>query len=347
MLPSQPLRRQISSGLYRIKYRIKKFLVHLLCAFVPFKNHRKLIRNCLCFDPFSISKGLKDLKDIYKTHSYKTDFGDILEVFENDLLTKFIIRDGLYEPDELTILDSLFSLMPFRRTALDIGSNIGNHCALIQRYFQETHAIEPQTEIFSVLSRNIERNAWKAKAWNVAFSDHDGLMKLFIDEGGSLGSSSFIDNHGGRGIDVAVMTGDAFVRKIISEPVDYMKIDVESHEGPVITGLAATIEKFQPIISMEWNNQTTVNDFQRNNLFDTVLRGYHKFAMYPRWPKDLWPGPSGKVRRGINGICAKRGYGYYLSEFDINKMSAAVVLIPPKHLNLITSLQAKHPLAAI
>jgi hypothetical protein len=135
-----------------------------------------------------------------------------------------------------------------------------------------------------------------------------------------------------------------------------MKIDVESHEGPVIIGLAETIEKFQPIISMEWNNQTTVNDFLRNNLFDTVLRGYHQLVMYPRWPRDLWPGIFGNMRREINKICARRGYGYYLAEFDIgyylaefdiNKVSDAVVLIPHKYLNLIASLQAKHPLVAI
>jgi len=340
MLPTPSLGRQISYGLYRIK----KFLVHLLCAFVPSQKYRRLIRCHFGFGPFSI---VKDLKNIYKTCLFKTNFGDTLEVFENDYLTEIILRDGLYVLDELTILDSLLSLMPFRRAALDIGSNIGNHCALFSRYFQETHALEPQPEVFSVLSRNIERNGWKAKAWNAGFSDHGGLMKLFINEDGNLGSSSFTDKHGVRSIDVAVMTGDAFVSKNIPEPVDYMKVDVESHEGPVIIGLAATIEKFQPIISMEWNNQTTVNDFLRNNLFDTVLRGYHRFAMYPRWSRELWPGMFGKVRRGINRICAKRGYGYYLSKFDINKESAAVILIPPKHAALIAPLQAAHPLVAI
>jgi len=340
MLPSQPLGRQIRYRLYRIKYRIKKIMVHLLCDFVPSKKYRRLIRDCsgldLYFNP----------KDIYKTRCCKTDLGDTLEVFENSGMAAQIFRDGFFMPDELAILDSLFSLMPFRRATLDIGSHIGTHCALFSRYFQETHAIEPHLEVFSVLSRNIERNGWKAKAWNVGFSDHDGLMKLFIEDDG-FGTASLTNNHGGRSLEVAVMTGDAFVSKNITEPVDFMKIDVESHEGPVIMGLVATIGKFQPIISMEWNNQTTVNYFLRNNLFDTVLRGYHKIGMYPRWPRDLWPGIFGKARREINKICARRGYGYYLAEFDINKISEAVILIPPKHAALVAPLKAAHPLVAI
>lgn len=44
MLPSPPLERQVSYIYIWIKYRIKRTLVNLLCAFVPFKKYRKLIR---------------------------------------------------------------------------------------------------------------------------------------------------------------------------------------------------------------------------------------------------------------------------------------------------------------
>ena len=326
----------------RISYIIKRFLVNLACVFVPPPKYRDSIRCRFGFAPHYRLK-----KDLYKTHLGKTSFGDYLEIFEGDYITKRIFLDGLYELDELTILDSLFSLMPSRKAALDVGGNIGNHCALFSRCFQETHAIEPHFEVFQVLARNIERNGWKAKAYNVGFSDHDGLMKLFINhENDHFGMTSFV-NRTDRGVDVAVTTGDVFVQKNISEPVDFMKIDVESYEGPVITGLAETIKKYQPIISMEWNNQTTVTYFLENNLFATVLEGYHQLAMYPRWRRNRWLGIFGQIRRGINRIYAKRGHGFYLSSFAINKESPAVILIPPKHEALIAPLKAAFPLVAI
>ena len=157
-----------------------------------------------------------------------------------------------------------------------------------------------------------------------------------------------MNSHAGCSVDVAVTTGDFFVQKNISTPVDFIKIDVESHEGPVIKGLAATIAEFQPIISMEWHNQADEEGyFQKNNLFTEVFGEYHRLAMYPRWTRSLWPGVMGKVRRRINKIRAKWGHGYYVSAFDFNKDSEAVILVPPKHKALIAPLQAAHSFVAI
>jgi len=283
------------------------------------------------------------MKTLYKTCRAKTRFGDELECFKNDYITRQIFRHGVYARDELTILVSLFSLMPSRRAALDIGGNIGNHCAIFSRHFQETHALEPHPEVFEVLSRNIERNGWKAKACQLGFSDQDGLVKLFIFEDGNLGRTTVANSHAGRSVDIAVTTGDAFVRKNIFEPVDFIKIDVESHEGSVIKGLKATIKAFQPVITMEWNDQTTRDYFQRNNLFADVLEGYRQLAIYSRWTRSLWPGVIGKVRRRMSKIRAKWGHGAYVSAFDPNKDSEAVILIPRRHEALIAPLQAAHP----
>jgi len=278
------------------------------------------------------------VESIYKTIRCRTKFGDELELFKNDNITKRISRYGLYAQDELRLLAILFSLMPDRRAALDVGSNIGNHCALFSQYFQETHAIEPHQEVFSVLSRNIIRNGWKAKAYNVGLSDQDGKLPLYIDESGNLGGTSFINSQTGRSIEVAVTTGDAFVQKNVSEHVDYIKIDVESYEGQVIKGLATTIEAFQPIISMEFNNQTTIDYFMQNEIFVRELKQYHPLAMYSRWLRCLWPGFFGKIRRRINKIFTRRGFAYYLSEFDLNITSESVILLPPKHEGIIASL---------
>jgi len=274
----------------------------------------------------------------YKTIRYQNFLGDDMELFKNDCITKDILRRGRYARDELKLLTILFSFMPVRRIALDVGSNIGNHCAVFGRYFQETHAIEPHQEVFSVLSNNIARNGWKAKAYNIGFSDHDGKLPIYIDERGNFGATSFISNQNGRSYEVEVTTGDAFVKKYISEPVDYIKLDVESFEGPVIKGLATTIKTFQPIISMEWNSQTTIDYFMQNNIFTQELNQYHCLAMYPRWHRSLWPGFFGKIRRMVNKITTRKNCRYYVSEFNMHQTSEAVILIPPKHEDIITPL---------
>jgi hypothetical protein len=148
---------------------------------------------------------------------------------------------------------------------------------------------------------------------------------------------------GSRGVRDTVTTGDAFVRENVSAPVDFIKIDVEKHEGQVIKGLAATIEEFQPIITLEWNNRTTMDYFRRHNIFNEELKGYHRLAMYSRWSRDLWPEIFGKMRRRMGKILAKPGYDCYLSAFEADKVTDSVVLIPPRLTALIEPAQAAHP----
>jgi len=279
---------------------------------------------------------------MYDTSRCRTLFGDDLEGFKNDFIFRKIQKFGIYERNELAILSTIFSLMHFKRAALDVGSNIGNHCGLFSRCFQETHAIEPHLEVFKVLNRNIERNAWKAKAYNVGFSDRAARLDLFISEEGNLGASSLSAKHGNCREEIIVTAGDVFVGENVSMPIDYIKIDVEGHEGQVIKGLAATIEKFQPIITLEWNSHTTMDCFRQLNIFNEELKGYHRLAMYSRWARDLWPGIFGKVRRRMNKILAKPGNDWFLTSFELDKKTDSVVLIPPKYAAIIALAKIAH-----
>ena len=284
------------------------------------------------------------MKNIYDTDRCRTLFGDDLEGFKNDEIFMEIEKCGIYAKSEITILTSIFSLMSSKGVALDIGSNIGNHCGFFSRYFQETHAIEPHLEVFQVLCRNIERNTWKAKAYNIGFSDQTGIVELFISENGNLGMTSLSARPENRRVEVFVTKGDAFIRENVFMPIDFIKIDVEEHEGQVIKGLATTIEEFQPIISLEWNNQTTMYYFQQHDIFNKELKGYHRLAIYPRWRRDLWPGIFGKVRRKIDKILAKpEDFRYCLSAFETEKETGAVVLIPPKYATIIGQAQTAYP----
>lgn len=122
---------------------------------------------------------------------------------------------------------------------------------------------------------------------------------------------------------------------------------MESFEGQVIRGLSKTIAAFKPVISMEWNNQRTVNYFHQYNIFENELEDYCCFSIYRRWSFDLWPGILGKVRRKINKIFARKGHSHYLAPFDRNIFTSAVFMIPKKYTDIIALLQAAYPLVAI
>jgi FkbM family methyltransferase len=207
----------------------------------------------------------------YITHLCKTLYGDTLEAFKDDYITREILDKGIYSLSELTILASLFSLMPSKKVCLDVGGNIGNHCGLFSRHFEITHTIEPHFEVFSILAANIKRNKWRAQAHNIAFSDREGNFKLYISEDGNLGKTTLVASDAARSIEIEAKTGDRFVQENNLGSVDFIKIDTESFEGQTIAGLSSTISSCQPVISMEWNNALTKCYFEEHSLFSTVL----------------------------------------------------------------------------
>ncbi len=146
--------------------------------------------------------------------------------------------------------------------AFDIGANIGAHTLGLALRTGSTgcvFAFEPTDFAFAKLKRNLELNpqlqgqtriyqtlladaltapreaeiyaSWPLRANAQVHAKHRGL----------LASTS----------NASVDTLDEFVEREGIERLDLIKIDVDGHEYPVLTGGRRTLEKFRPILVME------------------------------------------------------------------------------------------------
>jgi len=132
-------------------------------------------------------------------------------------------------------------------TALDVGANVGNHSLAFSRIFDRVHSVEP----FPLVARRLEEKA--AKAGNIvvhqlALSDTTGEARFAPPSTDNLGTGRISD---AGEISVQLMRGDEFVAAEVQGALNFVKIDVEGHEVPVIRGLHGTIARDRPVVMFE------------------------------------------------------------------------------------------------
>tara|TARA_R110000751_G_scaffold263489_1_gene362745 strand:+ start:1067 stop:3193 length:2127 start_codon:yes stop_codon:yes gene_type:complete len=144
-------------------------------------------------------------------------------------------------------------------TVVEVGAHVGTATIKLSKVAKEVHAFEPFKASYDLLNKNIKINKCKnVKVYSDALSDKKGK-----DYWGFLSLS----NPGGSGI---ADVGGKPTSKVFEAPrekeyelnlitldslklkkVDYIKIDVEGYEFPVLRGAMKTITKHKPIIVVE------------------------------------------------------------------------------------------------
>ena len=108
-----------------------------------------------------------------------------------------------------------------------------------------------------------------------------------------------------------LLAGDSFVHGLGLARLDIIKLDVEGMETSVIRGLAQTIDRFEPIVLMEWNNDVTRNLFVAERLFSTVFAKYARIGVREPWARELFPSNMfGHFRRRITRLRSKREFAF-------------------------------------
>lgn len=130
-------------------------------------------------------------------------------------------------------------------TVVDVGANIGYYMLLADQCVGAAGkiiCIEPSVENLPELRRNVEANGLaNVTLHEVALGAEDGEvgLKSGINSGvAELGQAEHV---------VPVRRLDS----LVSERVDFMKIDVEGYEGHVIAGAGGLIEKHRPTVFLE------------------------------------------------------------------------------------------------
>jgi len=126
-----------------------------------------------------------------------------------------------------------------RPLIFDCGSNIGMSVAYFKRLYPEARvvAFEPCKESFDVLSRNVQANRWGGiELHNVALHRAEQPVEFFV----SPTSPTSLTNCSGAGqvAGTARMVPGVPLSKFISEPVDFLKMDIEGAEAEVLEELA-------------------------------------------------------------------------------------------------------------
>jgi FkbM family methyltransferase len=158
-------------------------------------------------------------------------------------MLKKSVDKGLPPEYQIAVRRRSIELCAKRRTALDIGANVGLWSRDLVDNFAKVVAFEP----VAVFRECLEKNVTGANFFisPLALGDHDTQATMIITEGNS--GHSHLDPK-------SLGTGDVQVVKLDNlnmEDVDYIKIDCEGYEYRVLQGAEQTVKRCRPIMVIE------------------------------------------------------------------------------------------------
>lgn len=173
--------------------------------------------------------------------SYGWWFPDTEDHFPK-MIAKGISKGGPAEY-QWQVRDKSLTHVRQRRTALDIGANVGLWSRSLITKFDKVVGFEPVPMFRECLEKNVVGQNFFISP--VALGDQDTRVNMIITEG----------NTGHTHIDPAsIGTGNTPVIKLDNlgiDNVDYIKIDCEGYEYRVLQGGEQTIRYWKPVIVIE------------------------------------------------------------------------------------------------
>jgi FkbM family methyltransferase len=156
---------------------------------------------------------------------------------------------GTYEPKVTNALKLL--IQPGMR-CIDAGAHIGFFtCQLAKKVgkFGKVFAFEPHPENFKLLKKNVYENKLQSRIElsNSACSDNEGtFLASKYNHMCIVGDVEEADK---------VKVNLVVLDNVISEKIDFVKMDIEGHEPKALNGMKRILSKDRPIILIEINNQ--------------------------------------------------------------------------------------------
>lgn len=208
-----------------------------------------------------------------------------------DLLTRHMLIEGMYQQEVL----AAFDLLRPGDVVLDVGGHHGLMAIVAAKKvlpLGKVVSFEPNASARAIFHENCALNGVRnVQIETCALSDHPGTAKFYAQKGSVSWNSSFFKDfacqHGRDEVEeseVQVSTLDDYIASTSLKPA-FLKIDAEGSEFLILKGAMHTIEKFHPIISMEFNPEsaiaagTTVEAMQ--TLFEEL--GYRLVVLGRSW----------------------------------------------------------------
>jgi FkbM family methyltransferase len=190
-------------------------------------------------------------------------------------------RTGLlYEGRELSLIKRV---MPLGGTYVDIGANVGNHSLYVAAFLSPAKVIpfEPNVAAYKLLLANVAMNGFGGVfdlSWlGLGLSDKPGDGFAMEQRTRNLGASRMLPGQG----ELRVVAGD---EALAAESPDFIKIDVESMELQVLTGLEATVKRCGPwmLIEVDKHNDEGFHDWRQraDYVVETEVQRYETSTNY-------------------------------------------------------------------
>lgn len=136
---------------------------------------------------------------------------------------------------------------------VDVGANIGYYLLLFEKYIGsegKVICIEPSVENLPELKKNIEINRFvNVKLFDVAIGMDDGTTGLRVGI-----NSGVVDlpDYGQAGKNQgAYQVSLRKLDSLVTDKIDFLKIDVEGYEGQVLKGAQEILNRDKPILFLE------------------------------------------------------------------------------------------------
>jgi len=179
------------------------------------------------------------------------------------MLQKNVDRGGPAEYQQPVRMRSM-QFVKTKRTALDIGANVGLWSRDLVKHFDQVIAFEPVAIFRECLLKNVA--ARNLQIMDFALGEQETNANMIITAG-NTGHSHLDPDSMGTG-NIRVLTLDS----LALDAVDYIKVDCEGFEYRVLQGAQQTITAHRPIVVVEQKpHQTYSSHWSQHAAVDLLL----------------------------------------------------------------------------
>ena len=172
------------------------------------------------------------------------------------------------------VSSSVLRHLPPGGVAFDVGANLGEWTLAMARAAGaggRVFAIEPNPAIASALAQTLDINdLQQVELHRCALSSVSGTADFILSADSSGESRLGTALPGERAVSVRTRTLDSMAEQAGITRLDFIKIDVESHEHFVLEGAAKTLSRFQPGIVIESGHESGEDRIAIARLLETA-----------------------------------------------------------------------------
>jgi FkbM family methyltransferase len=207
---------------------------------------------------------------------------------------------GSYEPELRAIMRTV---VPQGGVAIDVGANIGWHTlwlATLAGAEGRVLAIEANPSVRAELLRNLQINRLgQVDVFPCAAAEAEGTLSFFGPDVADVAAADGYVVRDPQGtpdlISVAARPLDAIIAEQGLTRLDFIKIDVEGFEWPVLQGAERSIAKHRPYVLFEFDSHYTARGGGSSSLLSDFFSRHHyeMFVIGRNWGDRLeaarWP----------------------------------------------------------